>query len=520
MPREGRGSQAADRSHVLRASAVVSGLGLLAKAVGIAREAAVAAIFGATRAVDGFVVAKSLPDMVSTWIELPVKAAFVPLFTRRQQEDGEASAWAAASNVLNVLFVGLLLVVVVLELASDLLVRAMSLGFDETAWADTASLARVLVLSVLFSTGGVILGSLSNIYRRQFVPGVARVASAIVVLAGVCLLGPRLGLPGYALGILAGSIVTFVVQADVLWRHRRLYRFRLDPRAPEIRELTHLAWPLFVGLSATRLDVLIDRNFASFLPAGSIAILAYALLISVTLTELTVTVSGSVLLPHFAQLTAQRRLDELRSQLGMAIETYLYFVLPLAAIVAGGARPLVDLVYGRGQFTAEDAALTAMLVPVMAFSDPFTGVGQMLAQAHIGAGQTRVPMRIGFYRVGIKVAISIALIGWLGILGLAIAAAVANVVRAGMLWRTLDDAIRPTDPALGRRVAGLVIAAALMVPVSGALFRTVPSVGPGVAGAVAQAVIVAVLTFLAWVAVSAVLGSRVALRLIRRLRSG
>jgi len=475
---EGRAEPVLNRSEgrqLVRASALVAALALVWKAIGVVRESIVAALFGANRAMDAFVVAKSVPDMVSTWIEMPIRSAIVPLFTRTLHGEGEEAAWRAASNVLNTLAVALLVIVAVLFAGSQLLVRMLSAGFDDpAAWAESARLSQVLVQSVLFSVLAVVLGSISNVYHRQAVPALGRNLNAITVLAAVLLLGPRLGLMGYALGILAGSIVYFLVQLDVVWAHRRYYRFTLRPGAPEVREVIALALPLFIGLSGTRIDVFIDRNFASFLPPGSLSILVYATVLSALITDFALTIASSVLLPHFAHLVAAGRHEDLKRRIGQSIGGYLFLMVPATVFLCAGARPVVDLVYGRGEFTPENAALTASVLAILALADPAYGVGQILAQVYIGAGDTRTPMKVGFWRLGIKVAISATLIAFLGIYALAIATAISAVIRAVMLWRRLPGAIRPCGADLLRELRGLALPALGAIAAVTLLVRIVP----------------------------------------------
>ncbi len=485
-----------DSTHLIRASAIVSALGLAWKAVGVVREAASAAIFGAGRAMDAFVVARTIPDMFSTWIEAPVRSAIVPLFSRRLHQEGEAAAWKAASNIINTLAVLLLPVTLLLFLSAGLMVRALSSGFrDEAAWDESARLTQVLAASVLFSVLAVVLGSLSNVYRRQFVPALGRVLNGVFVLLGVVVLGPRLGVAGYAWGILAGSLVYLLMQADVIWQHRRHYRLTLDVRAPEVRELFAVALPLFIGLTGTRIDVLLDRNFASFLPPGTMAVLAYATILSAMVTDLVIATSHSVLLPHFSQLMAERRFAEVRVRLVQAIHGYCLLAFGVTAITIGAARPLVDLVLARGRFTAEDAALTAALLVIYALADPLFGAGQMLAQVHISREDTKTPMKVGFVRIGFKAVASIALLPAFGVYGLAAASSLSSLLRTVLLWKRLPPDVRPPGGELLRSVgrllvptvaAGLVIAGLrLVLPAAGGFASRAAVFGALAAGGLA-----------------------------------
>ncbi len=506
--------------HLLRASVIVSGLGVVSKGLGMLRESAVAAIFGAVRAMDAFLVALAIPNMFSTWVRMPIRAALVPLFTRHLHEEGEERAWAVASNVVNTLALGLVLLVGVLWLAAPLLVRALSLGFrDEASWAEATRLTRILVLSIVFTVLAVVFGSLQNVYRRQHWPAIARVVQTGIVVAAIVVLGPRIGLTGYALGILAGAAASFLLQGTIVLEHLRYWRPIVRPFAPEVREVVSLALPLFIGLTGTRLDVILDRNFASFLPEGQLTMLWFAFAYSAVFTDLVVMVSQAVFLPHFAHLAAEGRTGELRRRLGQALSAYLFLTLPVAAFLVAGAGPVIDLFLRWGKFTAENAALTARLLAILALGSPFYLAGQLLAQVFISTGDTRTPVKIGFWRIGFKALLSAILLPLLLVQGLAIATTFSSWFRTGLLWRRLGRDFRPeAGPFLGR-VGRLVLAATAGGLAAWAFFAWVPPLGDGVVARAARLVAGAGITMAVHVVLAIGTGAAPLGDLLARLRS-
>ncbi|MBP7148540.1 MAG: polysaccharide biosynthesis C-terminal domain-containing protein [Acidobacteria bacterium] len=465
--------------HLIGASALVSGASLVTKLVGVLRVSFEAAIFGANRAMDAFNVARTIPDAASTWIEAPVRAALVPLFTRRLHEQGEAEAWCAASNIINVLAVTLGAVVLLLYAGAGLIVRVTAAGMrDPAAWEQGEALAHVLVFSILFSVLAVVLGSIQNVYRRQGFPVLGQFANGIVVFAGVVLLGPRLGLYGFALGMVGGAIAAVVIQSEIVWRYRRFYCWTLRPFAPEVRELLTVAFPLFIGLTGTRIDVLLDRAFASFLPAGRLSILLYATVVSNIGTDLVLVVSTMVWLPMFAHMVAQKRFDELRGRLEQVLGGYLLLIGPATAVLCGGSWVVVNLFFRYGRFDPDSAWWTALALPVLAIASPVFGMGQIIAQVHISRGDTRTPMVVGFWRIGLKALLSIALLISLpweyAFLGLAAASSASSFFRTAQLWHRLPPEMRPRaailrSPLIASTLSlGVVaaLAAALAAPAS------------------------------------------------------
>jgi putative peptidoglycan lipid II flippase len=315
------------------------------------------------------------------------------------------------------------------------------------------------VFSIAFSVLAVVIGSLQNVYRRQAYPALGRTLNAVVILAAALTLGPRYGLVGYAYGFLGGAIVAFLLQLNLLWRHRRHYRWHVRPWAPEVREILLVALPLFIGLAGTRIDVMIDVCFASFLPEGHMSSRVYGEWLSLQFADIIIAISHSVLLPHFAHLVGSGRDAELRRRVTQATGGYLLISLPVAAMLCAAPGEAVELVFLWGAFTPEKARLTTILVPIIALAAPAYALAQMLAQAHISAGDTKTPMWIGFIRIGVKLVLSVCLIFPLGIIGLVISSSVATWLRTVLLWRRLPPARRPRVADLARAVRSTLLPA-------------------------------------------------------------
>ncbi len=465
--------------HLVKASLIVTALGLVTRITSLLTNSVVGAVFGATRLMDAFRIVQSIPQLFSTWIEMPVRAAIVPLFTRRRQEQGEAAAWEAVSNIINTLAILLVLLASLVFLAAPWIVRAMSTGFAPEVWVEMTRLTRIVIFSIVFSVMAVVLGSLHNIYRQQQVPALGRLANALVVLGTIYYLGRIYGLTGYAFGMLAGSMLTLAIQSVLLWQHRQHYRLIVRPRAPEIRELLIVGLPLFFGLTGTRIDVLVDQNFASWLGEGHLTCLLFATMLAGVATDLIITVSSTVLLPHFAELVAEERFEELRRRLLQGVAGYMALLLPVTVFFLVAARPVIDLYLLRGAFTAEAAALTAVLLPILAFAAPVYAVGQVLAQALISSGDTKTPMKAGFWRLGFKLVVTVSLIMPLGIVALAVASSASSFVRTGILWGKMPARMRPAGTRFLRLLAVLVSSSAVGGVFCALFLRFVPQASGG-----------------------------------------
>jgi putative peptidoglycan lipid II flippase len=98
-------SRSASPSSALARSAGVTGIATLtSRILGLVRDQALAALFGAGSDMDAFIVAFRIPNLVrDLFAEGAMSAAFVPTFTRRLTLHGRTEAWRLANNLINAL---------------------------------------------------------------------------------------------------------------------------------------------------------------------------------------------------------------------------------------------------------------------------------------------------------------------------------------------------------------------------------------------------------------------------------
>ncbi|MCE2971181.1 MAG: lipid II flippase MurJ, partial [Burkholderiales bacterium] len=97
--------------NLLRAAANVSGLILVSRVLGLAREVIVARIFGAGAEMDAFNVAFRLPNLLRRlFAEGAFTQAFVPILSDVRKREGEARTRDLLSHVASLLAAALLVV--------------------------------------------------------------------------------------------------------------------------------------------------------------------------------------------------------------------------------------------------------------------------------------------------------------------------------------------------------------------------------------------------------------------------
>ena len=419
---------------------------MASRVLGLVRDQLFAALVGANRFSDAFVVAFRIPNLLrDLFAEGALSSAFVPTFAEVHLNRGREAAWRLANAV-----VGLVLLLVggltILGIAfAPQIVAGLAPGFGVEEARLTAQLARVMMpFLLLVSLAAVAMGML-NAQSRFAAPALAPAlfnVGSIAVGLGLWWSGqgPRSAVIGWSLGTLLGGLLQLLAQLPTLWRlgYRPWPRVRReDLLDPGIRRIGRLMATAVVGLSATQVNILVNTIFASH-EEGANSWLQYAFrLMQLPLGVFGVaiaTVSGA----GVAQRAAARDMAGVRETLGSAMRLVAFFNVPSAVGLAILAGPIISLIYEHGRFGAGDTAGTSAALVLYAMGlYAYSGV-KVFAPAFYALDEVRVPVAGSILAMAANVALNLVLYPVLGYRGVALGtslAAWANFAVLAIAWR-------------------------------------------------------------------------------------
>jgi putative peptidoglycan lipid II flippase len=414
-------------SSVPRGAVMLSMVTALNVALGFAREGVIAYYFGASAELDTFLVAYTLPRIItfqavafSAWVVLPQYVAHLER-GEREKATQLVRRWAI---FLAKATTGFCLIV---ALFANVITSAIGPGLSEAQQASAANWLRLLLpLIWLITMSGCFKLVLDN-NRRFFMPAL----SAVLVNAGAilgCLLGAAtMGVSAMIPGLLVGGLVGFALQ----WRQAHAYEPTLLSlrNVPEYVKLPLASSGIVVLNSfAQQTNVVIDRAFASSLPDGSIAALNYAnSVISVPQSIITGALA-TALFPVLARLIAR---DEWRkaysTTVKWAIVVVAFGVLPVTAMALWG-HDMIALLFQRGAFGDRATDMTATAMFVLSFVLLATGANSMVVRLLLAQQQLRFLLTTTILSIGIKIVANAVLVGRYGMVGVASATVIATSV--------------------------------------------------------------------------------------------
>jgi putative peptidoglycan lipid II flippase len=349
------------------------------------------------------------------------------------ETDDDARAWRVASTVTNLMLLGLLVLAVVVAVAAPVLVPVITPGFDVVGQARTIELTRIMVLSPVFLALGAVATSLLNAQRRFGAAAAAPLVYNLAIILGAVLFTPFIGLAGLALGVVLGAAGHLAIQLRPLLRTGYRYEPVLDVRDPQARQALTLMAPRALGLGASQFTFVAMNSLASGLGAGAIT----AFTMAFTLLQVPVGVIGVplgvVVFPSMARELARGALGEYRDLLIRSLRLLLFVMLPIAALGAVLRRQVVSIVLEWGAFPRSAVELTANTLLFFLVGLAAHALIAVLARAFYARQDTRTPVAAAIVAVVVDVGLGIALVGAIGLSGLALAIAIGAWVETAIL---------------------------------------------------------------------------------------
>ena len=465
IPPHGRNAPPPDRPRsLIRSSMIYSGMTLISRFLGFARDLAVTATMGASASVaaDAWNTALAFPNLFRRiFAEGAFAAAFVPAYAKSLETDGEEIADVLAADAMATLAAATIVLTLVAELTMPWLMMLISPGFvhNPTKYKLAVLLTQItmpyLPCMAIYAHLSGVLNARGRFVVSAFAPALLNIGTLIAVL-------PQRTPNGAAVGAAIGALIAGVAQAGLLWWGVRKSGARVDIRlprlTPEVRGLIALAIPGAIAASVTQINIFISNFLASFVNGARSWLAVADRLYQLPLGLIGVAI-GVALLPRLS--TAVHRGDEADAQDAMdqAIVFAMAFTLPAAAALVAMPYFLIDGLFQRANFHVFDAEQTSRALFHYGWGTPAFVLARILSPAFFARKDTRSPMRFALVSVATNIGLGIVLFRIVGFEGIAAATAAASWIN---VFQMTDALARRGHYMLGdvamRRLAKIIVA--------------------------------------------------------------
>jgi putative peptidoglycan lipid II flippase len=419
---------------IFRAAASVTAAGILVKTVATFKEFTVAGVYGRSDAMDAFVAAVLIPNLLINLISESMNQALVPTLVRVREQEGHEPAQQLLSSAM--LWTCLLLgaASVLMALAARGFFPVIASHFPPAKLDLSIQLFYGLLPIVLLTGIASNCTAVLNTFDRFAWPALAPVATPAAIIIGALLLNGRVGIWAMVYASVAGALVQAALLAGMMNRHG--YRFRLHwyGSTEATREVAHQYGTVLLSGVVASGGLLVDQSMAAMLPSGSVSALAYAnRFVSVVLTLVAGAVSTAVV-PHFSRMIAHRDWAGCRHTLRTWVRLTLLVSVPMAAALIAGSHLLIRLTFQHGAFGPSDTAVVTPVLAMYAIQIPFFVSSRVFYRFLVAMRRTDLILYCGTINLILDVVLNLILMRWFGVAGIALASSLWAASTFFFLW--------------------------------------------------------------------------------------
>ncbi|MFW6062261.1 MAG: murein biosynthesis integral membrane protein MurJ [Planctomycetota bacterium] len=411
------GAEGSEREHFFGAAKVVAGLTMCSRVLGLVREVALTAL-GATAAMDAYRVAFSIPHLFRRLFgEGATSASFVPVFTEVLQTDGEQRARQVLANATGWLALVLLLVAGLVEGGIGVWLLVGSPAHYDALLGQLVMIMLPFMITVcLLALTSAALNCRGHFAYPAFAPVLLNVFQ-ITAAATVYALGwgdSRKSLVLLSCAVVAAGVVQLALAVLLLRRHRLTAWPTLRPLLPEVRKIASLTAGMLVPLGVLQFSAFYDRFYAFAMAATpadpTVSLFGLILrkplqpgvvtwfdnanrLYQLPLGILAISLATAVF-PLFSRYAAANDTQGLRSAVNRALRLSFFMGIPAGVGLILLARPIITVIFLRGQYTPADAASAAYILRMYSIGMWAFFANHILLRAFFAQKDTRTPLRV------------------------------------------------------------------------------------------------------------------------------
>lgn len=389
----------------------VMGLLFVTKILGFLKLRTIAQLFGVSHELDIFWAAFTIPDMLfMVLVAGSINAAVIPIFSDIFHKKGKdylneffnyltliASTFIFVIALVFFIFTPQLTTFL---LESNTLQSVISFG-DKVTQADYhlfVSLTRIMMISPLILGVSSLVTAYLQVRKQFFITSLAPLFYNLAMIIGsvVFVVFFKMGVEGIAISAVVGSLLHFLIQIPHFKKYYdRRFKIGFETLLIGIRHnktilALKLAIPRTIGILGEQVNVVVNTLISFSLAAGALSAYKFALSLHMFPINIIGSAIAQVALPDLAENCDRK--DQFCKVLNKSIQTSLFLIFPIVAVLIVLRLPLVRLAYGSGAFDWRATILTSWCLVLLSLSVVGQTVVQILLRAFYALKETWLPL--------------------------------------------------------------------------------------------------------------------------------
>lgn len=416
-----------------KSAGIVAIITILGKFAGLLKNVVQGRAFGTTAATDAYTVSLNIPTVLYSIIGVAVSTAFIPLLNETYAKKGKDEMFSFANNVMNILFLISTVIFLIAWLISPLLVKLMASHFTGNKFKLAVNLTKISIVNMLFlsmSSGFTAILQTMNDFTAPALNGILIDIPPILFMLFFVKHGGIVGLTIFTTIAFGLQVVN---QIPWLIKNKYKYSFKIDFKDPRLLQMLKLISPVIIGLSVNQVNIFINTSLASGLPNGNITAFSYASLLNGAFYGAFATSVVTVIFPTLSKEGSTGNFDGLKSRIVKAINNINMIMIPVSFGLMILRVHVIDILFKHGKFNVYSVEMTSIALLFLSIGMIFYGIRDVFNVSFYSIKDTKTPMTNSILGIIVNIIISILLVKYIGIAGLAIGSSSSAILCAILL---------------------------------------------------------------------------------------
>ncbi len=406
------------------AAVMLVGTSLFAQLLGFLRTKLINANFGGLPADSAdhagvYFAAFVLPDFFFFTIAAgALGVAFMPYLSDRLQKGDRKGLWELSTSLLNYLSIALFAIGLVMFVFADVLAGWLAHGFNPAQQDNVATMMRILALNPMIFTISGVIAAVQQVFGRFFFYAIAPVFYNVGIIVSIFIFKDSIGIVGLAIGAAVGAVLqllTILVGTYGLGFH---WRPKIRMRDGEFRYMLKQLPARSLDQGLDQVQNIVETNIASSrLLGGATAVSNYnnAYVLHTAPILLVGTAISTAFFPRMNARLSQGRPDLFRREFLRTLKLMIWITLPIVVVSFFARGYLARLIF------SSNAPEISIIFGALCVAILFRVFFSLISRWFYSQKDTRTPLIVSIFVIGLNVFLAYALSRHYGVLGLAIA---------------------------------------------------------------------------------------------------
>ena len=422
--------------NLIKSTGTFSFFTLISRLLGYVRDIFIAIFLGAGPLADVFFIAFRIPNTFRRlFSEGTFNAAFVPSYSSLLRKKKQSTNFA--NNIFNLLILGLLFLVIVIEILMPLFVFLIAPGFegDPQKMELAITLTRITFPFLLFISLASFFSAILNSHNKFAIASAAPIILNILLI-GVLFFGKILN-DRLVYYLSYAVTISGILQLIFLYLFVKKYflpKLKLNIKIDQkVKIFFKKLLPSIFSSGVTQINILVGTIIASF-QAGAVSYLYYAdrvYQINLVIAGIAI---GTVILPQLSKHVQNNKKDKINLIQNKALELSLFLSIPAAIALSIASEEIISSLFGYGSFDEESVKNSAKALFYFGVGLPAFALIKVFSTFFFARHNTKIPFYISLTSVLLNIFISVAFFKEIGFIIIPIATTISSWFNALLLF--------------------------------------------------------------------------------------